>query len=195
MKNIALLRISFVFAILSLLTACGTTSNMKQAKGAPSSLSDYSVVYVADFTNKTDSKIRDAGKLEIYQQMVNAAGIEFANMIGTNIEKTKSAPAVLRAAPTGSDAKVLRVEGEITLFKRGNAFAKMMLPFAGSTKFNANVRFVDHLTGELVGEILVDKNSSPLGGGIAATQTTNSFMKGAADKIAEQLEIARNPKQ
>jgi hypothetical protein len=173
------------------LTACGSTSNLKPVSGKSLSLADYNTVYVADFSDKTPTKIRDAAKLATYRQTVKEAGVSFADMIGTNVEKTKSAPAVLRAAPESADAKVLRIEGDITIFQRGNALAKMLLPLAGSTKFNAVVRFVDQASGEKVGEIVVDKNSNPLGGGIAATQTTNSFMSGAAKKVAEQLEIAR----
>ncbi len=188
----ALALIFFALAI----TACGSTSKLNRAAGSTLSLADYSTIYVADFADKTPSKIKDAAKLATYRQSVEAAGVTFADMIGTNIEKTTMPPSVLRAAPTEntepSGGKVLRIEGDITIFERGNALAKMLLPFAGSTKFNATVRFIDQATGEKIGEVVVDKNSSPLGGGIAASQTTNKFMSGAAEKVAEQLAIARN---
>ena len=177
------------------LAACGSTSKLNRT-ASTLSLADYSTVYVADFNDKTPSTIKDAAKLAAYRDSVKAAGVTFADMIGTNVEKIVTPPSVLRAAPAdgakSSTDKVLRIEGEITTFQRGNALAKMLLPFAGSTKFNATVRFIDQSTGEKIGEIVVDKNSSPLGGGIAAIQTTNKFMSGAAEKVGEQLAIARN---
>ncbi len=178
------------------LAACGSTSKLNRTAGTTFSLADYNTIYVADFTDKTPSKIKDEAKLATYRESVKSAGVTFADMIGTNVEKIRTPPSVLRAAPAegteSSAGKVLRIEGEITTFERGNALAKMLLPFAGSTKFNATVRFIDQATGEKIGEIVVDKNSSPLGGGIAATQTTNKFMSGAAEKVGEQLAIARN---
>ena len=186
---------TLIFFVLAL-AACGSTSKLNRTEGSTMSLADYSTVYVADFADKTPSKITDAAKLATYRESVKAAGVTFADMIGTNVEKIDTPPSMLRAVPAddaeSSTGKVLRIEGEITTFQRGNALAKMLLPFAGSTKFNATVRFIDQATGEKIGEIVVDKNSSPLGGGIAATQTTNKFMSGAAEKVGEQLAIARN---
>jgi hypothetical protein len=188
-KLLALLATAF-------LTACGSTSNLKSTSGAKAlSLTEYELVYVADFADKTTSPSRDAAKEAAYRQTVKEAGTSFADMIRTNIEKTKNAPEVVRAAPEASDKKVLRIDGDITIFKRGNALAKMLLPLAGSTKFNANVRFNDQTSNEKLGEIVVDKNSNPLGGGIAAAQTTANFMSGAAEKVADELEKARNPKE
>lgn len=184
---------SFVTIFLALLAGCGSTSKIKPAASASKSVSDYQTIYVVDFTDQTETKIKNEAKRAQYLETVRVAGGEFANMIAGNLEKTKNPPSVLRAAPEDA-AGSLRIEGEITTFKRGNAVAKLLLPFAGSTKFNANVRFVDHDSNTVIAEITVDKNSNPLGGGYAMTQTTNAFMKGAADKIAEQVELARNPK-
>ncbi len=186
-------RLLLSVAFVTVLAACGSTSNLKPSNGKSlSNIADYETVYVADFTDKTGAVSKNAEKQAAHAKTVEEATRVFADMIGTNIEKTKSAPNVIREA--AAEGKQLRIEGDITTFKRGNALAKMLLPFAGSTKFNAVVRFIDHQTGELIGQIIVDKNSNPLGGGIAATQSTNSFMSGAAEKVAEQLESARNPK-
>ncbi len=185
------LRISTLIAAV-MLSACGSTSKLKPAAEVVN-FADYELIYVADFADKTKRVSRDETKEAAYRQTVKEAGSNFADMISTNIEKTDNAPAVVRAEPAASDKKVLRVEGDITVFKRGNALAKMLLPLAGSTKFNANVRFVDQQNSNTVGEIVVDKNSNPLGGAIAASQSTTGFMSGAAKKVASELEKARNP--
>jgi hypothetical protein len=180
-------RSTIALSLLVLLSACGSTSKFNRETTSTKSLADYDVIYVADFGNATTKKISNADKFAIYKKSVDDAGIGFAEMIATNLEKTKNPPQVTRALPEGTQS-VLRIEGDITLFERGNMMAKLLLPFAGSTKFNASVRFIDQATNEKVG-----KNSNPLGGGYAASQTTNAFMKGAADKIAEQVELLRNP--
>jgi hypothetical protein len=54
---------------------------------------------------------------------------------------------------------------------------------AGTVK--ASVNFRDS-KGSSIGVIKVDKNSWPLGGGLAAGQNPEAFMNGAADKIAEE---------
>jgi hypothetical protein len=193
-RNFSATLLALLAAVL--LSACGSTSKLKSTESAKVlNLSDYSVVYVADFADQTKSPTRNADKEAIYRQTVKEAGVSFADMIRTNIEKLDNAPQVVRAEPAAGDQKVLRVEGEITIFKRGNALAKMLLPLAGSTKFNANVRFSDLTSSEKLGEIIVDKNSNPLGGGYAATQTTRNFMSGAAEKVAEELDKTRGKKE
>ena len=187
------LRFLFLASVFTL-AACGTTSKLKPEDASSlQQLSQYDVVYVADFTNATNQKIKNPEKAALFEKAVVDAGRTFADMIASNLEKTKNPPAVVRALPENTEQKVLRISGAITTFENGNAFVRFMLPLAGAAKFNANVLFFDQKSGEKMGEITVDKNSNPLGGGFAASQNANRFMKGAADKIAEQLELQRNP--
>jgi len=57
------------------------------------------------------------------------------------------------------------------------------------------VHFTDSETGNNIGVILVDKNSFPLGGWGAITQTVDSLMGAPAQKVAEELAIARGVKE
>ena len=188
--RISFVRSSVLLLSFALLSACGSTSKLQRSAASQKSLADYSTVYVADFSDATNKRIKNPDKAAAFKASVTEAQVAFADMIGTNIEKTKNAPSVVRQPPEG---EALRIEGEITKLERGNAALRLLLPLAGSTQFNANVRFVDQQTGEVIGKIVVDKNSNPLGGGYAATQTTRRFMGGAAEKVAEQLELARAP--
>jgi hypothetical protein len=63
---------------------------------------------------------------------------------------------------------------------------------AGSSYFDAILRCKDADSGQQIGEIVVDKNSWALGGGLAAGQTVQGFMEGAAKKAAAQLAEAKN---
>jgi hypothetical protein len=67
----------------------------------------------------------------------------------------------------------------------GNAALRMFVGMgAGSSYFDANVRFSDS-RGKSLGMIRVDKNSWALGGGLAATQTVDTYMREGAKKTAE----------
>lgn len=69
---------------------------------------------------------------------------------------------------------------------------RMIVGFgAGSSYFDANVEMKDKDTAEVLGVVEVDKNSNPLGGTIAMTQTVDNFMSGAAEKIAKELKTAK----
>ena len=57
---------------------------------------------------------------------------------------------------------------------------------AGSSYFDAIVRFTDAATHEEIGEIKVDRNSWVLGGGYASGQTPEMYMAEAARKIASE---------
>lgn len=179
-----------VFLAISCLTACGSVSKLQRTEATKSkSLADFDVVYVADFKDATTPKIDDANKRAAYDETLRKAALAFSDLIAQNIGKTKNPPTVVRKpSETGG---VLRIEGEITVFDSGLAIARI-LPLVGGSEFNANVRFVDGTSNELLGEMIVDKNSNPIGGWYAITQTANRFMGGAAGKVADQLHKARN---
>ena len=64
---------------------------------------------------------------------------------------------------------------------------------AGSTYFDALVRFNDLDGDNQLGEIVVDRNSWGLGGIVAASQDIDHFMEQAAKKIASELAKAKQP--
>jgi hypothetical protein len=82
---------------------------------------------------------------------------------------------------------VVIIAGEVTRYTEGDSFARFMIGFgAGSSYFDATVRFTDGLNHEEVGVIKVDKNSWVLGGGYASGQTPEMYMAEAAKKIAAE---------
>ena len=62
---------------------------------------------------------------------------------------------------------------------------------AGSSYFDADVVFSDNPSGRRLGQISTDKNSWFLGGGLAAGQSVEGFMHGAAKKVAKELATAK----
>ena len=180
------LLILFAFGTCAaLVTGCGTTSDLKPMMGADiRSIQRYSTVSVVDFGDKT------SGKTDATPQRLQELGRHFADMVALELQNTKAFGKVSRA--TTAQPGSLLVSGNITRCAEGNASLRLWIGMgAGSTYLEATVEFVDADTAQKLGQVLVDKNSWALGGGIAASQTLDSFMQGAAKKIAEQVAKAK----
>jgi len=165
----------------SLLSSCGTTSALKGTNGeAITSTRKFSKVTVQDF------------KLSVSEvgEKVTGSKVYFADRIATALNKTGKFASVKRNATP--DANTLVVDGVITKYVEGNPTLRFFIGMgAGSAFFESDVNFRDS-KGATIGKIKVDKNSWALGGGIAAGQSPQSMMEGAADKIAfEAAKLAK----
>ena len=104
-------------------------------------------------------------------------------------QATDSWPVAYTSVARGgkTDANTLVIEGEVTRFVEGNAALRALVGLgAGSSYFDADVRFLDGANGKVVGTMKADKNSWVLGGGLAAGQTVETFMNGAAKKVGQE---------
>lgn len=178
MRNLTFLLLSVI-----LLSACGTTSGIQQqGQIASIDLSKYNTVIVKDFMDGTQK-----------QNVPQFAGRNFADKISTEINSKGVFNSVVRNKANATDGTIL-VNGDITRYEEGNTALKLFIGMgAGSTYFDANVQLTDALTGNNIGEIVVDKNSWGLGGSIAATQNIDYFMKQSAEKIANELAASKIP--
>jgi hypothetical protein len=76
----------------------------------------------------------------------------------------------------------------ITRFVEGNAALRLLVGMgAGSSYFDANIQVTDGGNNASVTSLHADKNSWGLGGGIAASQTVDTFMNEAAKKTAAEV--------
>ena len=174
-----------LFAILMLLTitACGTTSGIKQngEEVLNLDLSSYNSVVVTEFRDGTKK-----------QNLPEYAGSNFADRIVSAIRSNGVFKTVTNDQAKLS-GKAMVVGGDITRYAAGNAALRLMIGMgAGSTYFDAKVLISDFTSQDQLGEITVDKNSWALGGAIAAGQTVDQFMNEAAEKIADELANAKN---
>ena len=157
----------------ALLVSCGTVSSVQPAAGATLGGKTYSKVIVRDFAYRGAAD----------QAQGPSSSRTFPNFVSTEITKKGAFGSVARSGKP--DANTLIVEGEVTRFVEGNAALRMLVGLgAGSSYFDASVRFVDGGNGSVVGTMKADKNSWVLGGGLAAGQTVETFMNGAAKKVA-----------
>lgn len=176
--------------VLFFLIGCGTTSNIRPTSFTEMpNLASYETVVVLDFEDGVDiSKIKPE-KLTEYKELMKIAVKNFADRIAGEIRKTGAFENVLRE---GTKDKAVQVSGVITRYTEGNAALRLFIGLgAGSSYFDANVDIFDHESMHKIGAINVDKNSWALGGGLAAGQSVESFMKGAAKKIASELKKAK----
>jgi len=178
-----------LFVSLALmLTGCGTTSNLKNAKepSAQISLIHYNSVVVNDFK---DGVTKEKSNTDIL-----AEGVRFADMIADGLRAKKVFSSVERNKEYCDNAVL--VDGEITEYKEGNAAARLLIGLgAGSSHFDATVNIKDCTTKEILGVVKVDKMSWALGGGIAASHDVNYHMKSSSKAIGDQLAKAKKDAQ
>lgn len=169
---------------------CGTTSNLKPAAETEGlDFSVYERVVVLDFQDATDKSKIKAKKLAKHEETLKMAVRNFADRLAAEIRLTEAYSEVLREQ---TDEPAMVISGAITRYKAGNAAARLIVGFgAGSSYFDAEVEFSDGVTEAKLGSMTVDKNSWVLGGGLAAGQSVERFMDGAARKIAKQLAEAK----
>ena len=156
-------------------TACGSVSGLQGPHGAAvTPARKFSKISVQDF--------KLAGP-EVGEK-VNAAKRYFADRIVTELNKTRRFASVGRNVKP--DANTLVIDGAITKYDEGSLQKRLWLGMGfGMAFLEATVEFRDS-KGMKIGTIKVDKNSWPLGGGLAAGQDPEDFMNGAANKVAEE---------
>jgi len=194
MKNF--LRIAALI-LTSALAACGTTSDIKpsanlQAIGSAAQknakaidLSAYDKVVVLDFVDGTDSSKLKPDKLRSHSDAMATAMRSFPDLIADKVRGTGAFQEVVRGPSPG---KALTISGTITRLTEGNAALRLWIGMgAGSSYFDATTDLLDGESGASLGQLITDKNSWALGGALASAQTVQSFMEGAAAKIAVQL--------
>jgi hypothetical protein len=187
--------------VCAALVACGTTSEIKPSPGStvvPAAaaheksgldLSGYDRVFVLDFSDATDKSDMSDNELRDYIDTVSRDGRTFADLIAGRLRDTGLFADVTRGVGNG---KALVITGRITRLREGNGTLRFFIGMgAGISYFNAITDLADSESQQSIGQIITDKNSWPLGGGIAATQTVETFMQGAAKKIAAEVSAGK----
>ncbi len=189
--------ILFIVSLALFLSACGSTSSIKPPVSDTDNhvqaneevnldqlrirLSEYDIVLIKNFTDGTPK-----------QNLPEYVGRNFADLIASKLKESGHFDYILRnneeLADKNPDTTTLIVSGEITRYTTGNGALRFLVGFgAGSSYFDSVVKFEDHNNNSIIGEMIVDRNSWALGGGIAASQTVEVFMNEAAEKIAKEV--------
>jgi len=179
------LSVGFLFLSL-LLAGCGTTSGFKAASGQNAvDLSPFSRVVVKDFTDGASEKMKGLERERKVLEMKRVTK-DFADMLAWEIGQKRIFDQLARTG--AEDEKTVIIGGQITRYEEGSPTARFLVGMgAGSSYFDARVEFLRGGSGELLGAIEANRNSWVLGGGIAANQTPDSFMREAARKVADEI--------
>jgi len=186
----SVLRVGLLF-LLGMLTACGSTSKLRtDSADARKQIRDYERVVVADFEATATKETDDQQKQAKFLVQLNDARSGFADLIAEELVDRKAFTEVSREPLEG---KALRISGTITRFEKGNVAARVVTGFVGQAHFEAEVTVADIESGEVLGTFDVDRNSWPLpiGASSNAVQNVGMFMSGAANRIADEMAVAR----
>jgi hypothetical protein len=158
------------------LTSCGSVGSLQRTTNiAPAH--KYNLVVVQDFT---------ASVPEDEREKALQAQSGYPDAIAAAICRKAPGIRVTRQGPVRPGTLV--VSGHINRCEDGAASLRLWIGMgAGSTYFDAVTQISDGGSGTSLGTIKHDKNSWPLGGIIASTQTVDSFMRMAADKTADEV--------
>ncbi|MGL5719700.1 MAG: DUF4410 domain-containing protein [Alphaproteobacteria bacterium] len=182
------MKILGILFLTGMLSACGSTSNLRNASNSELdlNLANYRRVIVNDLTNS----VTEGDK----SPHIAAEGKKFADMIASEIIATKAFEKVERNVHSQEPA--LLIQGSIIECTEGNPALRVMVGFgAGSSCFDAKVLLKDNATKRTLGEIDVNKMSWALGGMIAGVQDVNSHMISGASSIASECARAKNRSQ
>jgi len=189
MKKLPLLGSLPLYCLAVLVAGCGTTSKLKPAIGQRIDLTQYDRLLVETFKDEFSAKAKPVDRPQ-KQAEADMACKMFAERIAAVVKETGAFREVVREGVP--DAQTLILTGAITRYVEGDATLRFLIGLgAGSSYFDARVELVDGTNNAVLGSWLVDRNSWGLGGGLAATQTPEGFMKSAAEKIGEDLAAAR----
>jgi len=119
----------------------------------------------------------------------------FADTIADEIRKTGVFQQVARDARAGertAGPSTIAITGDITSFERGQGALRTFVGHGiGRSEFDAIVELRDAESNQLLGTVVVDRNSWPLPGAVAGSQTPETFMRAAAKKVAGELQKAK----
>ena len=189
------LRRAIPLALVVLLTAsvsagCGSVSRVKAAdRKSPLNLAIYERAVVHDFADQVSARAKAPARAAKREEMARV-GRDFAQVVAAELRQRNCFRDV--AYNGRSSAQTLLINGAITRHEEGSAAARLIVGMGvGSSYFDAVVEFRDAPTGRLLGTMNVDQNSWVLGGGLAAGQNPQTFMREAARKIASEIERSR----
>lgn len=181
-------------ALIVGLAACGTTSSLTSGTQATGNidLTGYSRLLVTDFMDEASAKASTETQQAV-RTKVDAARKAFPDQIAATVSTNGGFGEVSRAeALYVPDAATLVMRGAITQWDEGSAAMRLMIGFgAGNARLDARIELLDGGSGAVLGTWVVDKNSWALGGIVAAGQSPETFLPGAARGIGEELSKRR----
>jgi hypothetical protein len=185
-RSAATVKSAALLVLALALSGCGTISGFKpKPDKTTANLSHFNKVCIEDFADGASQKASPA-KREKKEREMQRVTRDFADMLAWEIDHKCIFDQVTRNGT--NDNQTLIIRGTITRFEAGSPSARLWVGMgAGSSYFDAAVEFRDGASEEILGSIDANRTSWVLGGGLAAAETPDSFMREAARKVADEL--------
>lgn len=176
--------------LVALTAACGTTTPLQSRDGSdePLVLTQYKRIVIGPFTDEATAvrTFKSSEQEERFSRTVADAGERFRSMLADEFNQTEHYDSV-RLGDTPEPGE-LYVDGDITNFRVGNKAARFLVGLgAGKVAFDAVARVQDGASRTVLGTIVVDRHSFPVGGMLSLPQTVEGFMRSGARRVAEQV--------
>lgn len=170
-----------------LLAGCGSISKIQPStEGQATDLTKYSRVVVSSFEDKVSEKAKDP---EVQARRRTGVG-RFRELLALELRSSGAFTQVSTEAST--EPNTLLIGGAVTRYVEGSGFARLAIGLgAGNAYFDATVEIRDAATKQLLGTVVVDRNSWGGGGMISMSQSLDSFMNEAARNVSAQIVAAK----
>lgn len=180
-----------VVAVVLGACGCGTVSSVKPTPaGSGASLSHYRRAIVRDFDETVSTKLPEGSKREEKAAAARIATARFVEKVAAAVKASGAFEEVTREGQGAADT--LEITGTVTRAVEGSGATRLFIGMgAGNAYFDATIEVRDSLSRELLGTVIVDRNSWGGGGIYSMTQTMESFTDEAARKVAADLAVAR----
>jgi hypothetical protein len=170
-----------------LLAGCGSISKIQPStEGHATDLTKYTRVVVASFEDKVSEKAKDP---EVQARRRTGVG-RFRELLALELRSSGAFTQV--STDASNEPNTLLIGGAVTRYVEGSGFARLAIGLgAGNAYFDATVEIRDAATKQLLGTVVVDRNSWGGGGVFSMSQTLDTFMNEAAKSVSAQVVAAK----
>jgi hypothetical protein len=154
-------------------------------------LRGYERIQVLPFADATKPKFDKPEDEAEFRAKVQEASVRFAQMVADRLVATNSFE---QSSSAPVEGKGLVVGGEILVYKESNLAGRYIGLGFGSAEFDAKVQVKDAETGKVLGTMTIEFSSSAIPGAVNVVQTTGVLMDSAAQKVRDELLIAKRVK-
>jgi hypothetical protein len=176
-----------------LLIGCGSLGRLDADAMQRREIARYDRVVVGEFAANDTRRTRGPAHAQRRAAQVEAGRIAFAQQIAQALRETDAFDEVLEGEGEGA-GRALEIVGSIDVWEPGNLAVRLVLGFAGKSRFDATVQMRDRETGTVLGRLRVDRNSWPLpiGTFTNVAQSVEFHMRLAAERVAQELARAKS---
>ena len=185
-------------ALAAVLFSAAASADVSKLKGKswrkPPDFRAYEVVWVEDFVDKVDKKLKDPAEDTKYHEGVVKVGKKLADRIAERLVESKAFARVERVdAHTKERGEGLVVGGSITEYRDAN-IAGLYLGIGTGSRVRCEAWARDAFSEKILGSLKGVFATSFIPGVANLVQTANRFVEGLSLRISDEILIAKGAK-